>query len=46
MNKDRIPKNVFNMQIKGKYPRGKLRIRSEQKVRKDVMQKDGKKNMG
>jgi hypothetical protein len=42
MNKNRIPKYVFNVQIKGKYPRGKLRPRSEQQVRKDVMQKEGR----
>jgi hypothetical protein len=34
------------MKVKERSPRGKPRLRWEQKVRKDVTQKEGKKTMG
>jgi hypothetical protein len=44
VNKKRIPKKVLNMKVKGKHPRGRLRLRWEQHVRKDVTQEEhGKK---
>jgi hypothetical protein len=44
MNKDGIPKKVLNMKVK--CPRGKLRTRWEQQVRKDVTWKERRKTMG
>jgi hypothetical protein len=42
MNEERIPNKVLNMTVKGKCPRGRLRSRMEQEVRKDVTQKEGR----
>jgi hypothetical protein len=38
----RITKKVFNMKVKGKHPRGRLRSRWEQQVRTDITQKEGR----
>jgi hypothetical protein len=40
MNKERIPKKVSNMKVKGKHPRGRPRSRWEQQVREDVTQRE------
>jgi hypothetical protein len=40
MNEERIPKKVLNIKVKRKCPRGILRPRQEQQVRKDVTQKE------
>jgi hypothetical protein len=42
MNKDRNPKKVLNMKVKGICPRGSLISGWEQQVRKRVMQKEGR----
>jgi hypothetical protein len=52
MKHDRVPSQVpftsdifflkvLNMKVKGKCPRGKMRSRWEQQVRKDVTQREG-----
>jgi hypothetical protein len=46
MNKARIPKKGLNMKVKGKWPRGRVRTRYEQEVRKYVTQNGGRKNTG
>jgi hypothetical protein len=39
-NKDRIPKKVQNMKVKGNHPRGRPRSRWKQHVRRDATQKE------
>jgi hypothetical protein len=47
MNEQRIPKKVFNMKVKGKYPNGRPRLRWEQQVRCHAEGgKEGRKNIG
>jgi hypothetical protein len=41
MNKERIPK-VSNMKVKGKHPRGRVKLGCEQQVREDVTQSEGR----
>jgi hypothetical protein len=42
MNKERIPKKVLYLKVKGKCPRGRPRSRWKQQVRKDVRQREGR----
>jgi hypothetical protein len=40
MNEERIPKKILYMKVKGKCPRGRLRSRREQQIRKNVRWKE------
>jgi hypothetical protein len=42
MNKERIPKKALNMTVKGKCPKGRLKSRWGQQVRKDVTWSEGR----
>lgn len=35
----RVPENILNMNVKGKHPRGRLKSKLEQQVKKDVIKK-------
>jgi hypothetical protein len=41
MNKDKIPKKISNIRVKGKCPRERLRLRWEPQVEKDITQMEG-----
>jgi hypothetical protein len=45
MNEDRILKRILYVKVKEKFPRGRLRSREEQQVRKYVTQRE-RRNLG
>jgi hypothetical protein len=42
MKKERIPKKILDMKVKGKWSCGRLKSRWEQQVRKDITQREGR----